>query len=157
MVSKEEETYLWFALKKYLTIIRNTRKNSLLKDHDVLLGETKVLVFLEELLCRPSRRSTGHDIPRHSNILLLVLLRGKLLHLPYPLSLDLKQWLRTWQADVEATLWSRTPKTCALPTSHKYDSNLVLRNKIQALFVPWVQVFLLGVQNRCHCGVRERL
>jgi len=86
-----------------------------------------------------------------------VLLSSQLLGLPDPLSLKLEQRLLAGQADVEAALWRRAAQACALTARHQHYSDLVLRDELQPTAVPFIQVFLLRVEDR-RCGIlRERL
>jgi hypothetical protein len=56
-------THLALVLQDNLALVRDARKNTLLKDKDILLVKTEVVALLEELLRRTAGRTAGHDIP----------------------------------------------------------------------------------------------
>ena len=138
--------YLGFALQHDLALVGDARQDTLLKNRDIALIQTKVVVLLEELLCRLARRPTGHHVPGNHRRLAGDLL-SQLLQLDDALGLDLEERLVTGETDVKAALGGGASETGTLAAGHQHHRNLVVRDQLQTLIVPSLEVFGIGVED----------
>lgn len=153
---KESGTYLRLRLQQNLTLIGDTRQNTLLEDNHVVLGQSKVVVFLEEVFRRLASRSTGHHIPRNNRLLARDLLSQQL-QFSNPLTLDLEKRLVARKTNVKATLGVRATQTSTLTTGHQNHRNFVLRNRLETCIVPLLDILGVRVEDRGQSHVGERL
>lgn len=148
---------LALGLEEDLAIVGDARKNTLLKDLDVVFAQAKEVVLAEELLGGTTGRTAGHDVPGHNGSITASLLGGKLLNLGNSLALDLEKRLVGRQANIVAALGSRAAKSGTLTTSHEDDGNLTLGDEVKTRVVPLVNVIGIGVEDTSGGGFGEGL
>ena len=59
---------LVLGLQENFSIHGKSGKYTLLKEHDLILGEPKVFMLLEKILCGASCWARGHDVPGNDNL-----------------------------------------------------------------------------------------
>lgn len=140
--------------------IKNTSSNcafTLLEEDDVVLAQSKVVVFLKELDSGGAGGARGHDIPRNDNLLSdTLLLASQSLELEDTLGLDLEERLCRGQLDVVATLRGGGSEAGALSSSEQDDTDLVLGNLLQADGLPLVDLIGRGLEDRIEALLGQR-
>lgn len=141
---------LYFCIVNYEDI-------TLLEKDNVLAGETKVVVLLEEGNGGRTGGSRGHDVPGDGNVGSGTrLLLGQLLELDNALGLDLEERLVRGQADVIASLGSRGAETSALAASKKDHGDLVLGDLVETNSLPFLDLVLGGFKDRVKAFFGQR-
>ena len=122
---------------------------TLLKEDDVVLAQSKIVVFLKELDGGGTSGTRGHDIPGDDHLTFdALLLAGQGLEPDDALSLDLEEGLRRGQLNVVAALGGGRSETGALTSGEEDDTDLVLGNLLQSDGLPLGDLVGRGLEDR---------
>lgn len=130
---------------------------TLLKEHNVLAGKTKVVVLLEESDGGGASGAGGHDVPRDGHVGDSVrLLLGKALKLQDTLGLELEEGLARGQADIVAALGGGGAEASALATGQQDDADLVLGHLVETNRLPLLGLVRGSLEDRIEALFGQR-